>query len=147
MTEIRRLQYGGPLWRAVAQYAMECSWKAGPALARKMREGGFSGWEGVFSAFCDGEIAGYCTLAKTDCIPDVEYTPYIGFVFVGEGHRGQRISQRMIRCALEYAKAIGFDKVYLVSGEKGLYEKYGFVKLEERKDIFGRDEQIFCIEI
>ena len=147
MIEIRQVQYREPLWQAVARYAQGCSWKAGPHLARQMREGGFFDWESVFAAFCDGEIAGYCTLTKTDCIPDIACTPYIGFVFVGEAYRGRRISQMMIQSALAYAKSIGFDRVYLVSSEQGLYEKYGFVKLEERKDIFGREEQIFCIGI
>ncbi len=50
-------------------------------------------------------------------------------------------------CALAYAKTLGFDKVYLVSGEQGLYEKYGFIKLEDKKDRGGRDEQIFFINI
>ena len=143
--DVKRLQYGSPLWKTVTQYAMNCSWKAGPSLARLMRDGGFSGWESVFAMICGDDIAGFCTLAKKDCIPNVEYTPYIGYVFVGEAFRGQRISQRMICCALEYAKSIGFSKVYLVSGEQGLYEKYGFVKLEERADTWGRLEQIFYI--
>jgi hypothetical protein len=39
---------------------------------------------------------------------------------------------------------IGFPKVFLVSGEQGLYEKYGFIKIDYKKDIWGNDEQVFC---
>ena len=86
-------------------------------------------------------------MAKTDCIPGVPYSPYIGYVFVGETYRGRRLSQKLIQKALEYAKELGFTNVYLVSGEQGLYEKYGFVKIEESKDRWGREAQIFSISI
>lgn len=49
--------------------------------------------------------------------------------------------------ALAYAGELGFPRVYLVSGEKGLYEKYGFRKIDEKKDAWGNDEQIFMIEL
>jgi predicted N-acetyltransferase YhbS len=135
----------GNLWDLVIEYAENCSWRAGPFLAQAMREEKIAGWERVFVAREKEDIAGYCTLTKTDCIPNVAYTPYIGFVFVGEPYRGKRLSQRLIQRALEYAKELGFSSVYLVSGEQGLYEKYGFTKIEDAKDCWGRDEQIFVI--
>ena len=104
-------------------------------------------WERVFVAREATDIAGYCTLTRIDCIPDVTYTPYIGYMFVGEPYRGMRLSQKLTQCALEYAKNLGFSKVYLISGEQGLYEKYGFKKFEERKDLWGGNEQIFSISI
>ncbi|MDD4796760.1 MAG: GNAT family N-acetyltransferase [Eubacteriales bacterium] len=136
-----------PLWNRVMDAAGGCSWSAGPALAAQMQKGQFTGWERVFAALNDGDVAGFCTLAKTDCVDGLPYTPYIGYVFVGEPYRGKRLSQQMIAHALAYAKTAGFETVYLVSGEQGLYEKYGFIKLEERKDRFGRDQQIFRIGV
>lgn len=143
--EIRILQPGDDNWKTAADYAEACSWRAGPFLAKQMRGGDFSDWERVFAAFDGERMAGYCTLSKTDCIPDVAYTPFISFVFVGEPDRGSRLSQRLIEAALQYAKTIGFSRVYLVSGERGLYEKYGFQKREDRKDFWGNEEQIFVI--
>jgi len=90
-----------------------------------------------------GEIAGFCTLTKTDCVPDAPYTPYIGFVFVGEPFRGKRLGEKLTGAAMDYAREIGFDRVYLCSREIGLYEKYGFVKIGEMTDRKGRMEQIF----
>jgi predicted N-acetyltransferase YhbS len=145
--DIKTVEYGDDLWELVINYARNCSWVAGPFLANQMQERKFTDWERVFVATEGSQICGYCILAKTDCIPDVEYTPYIGYLFIGEAYRGHRLSEQMIRQALIYAKELGFAKVYLVSGEKGLYEKYGFVKLEEKKDLWGREEQIFCIGI
>ncbi|WP_211237342.1 hypothetical protein [Paenibacillus massiliensis] len=81
--QIESLTYSDKLWQAVAEYAQNCSWKAGGNLAKQMKEGQFSDWERVFAVFDDDHIAGYCTFAKTDCIPDVSYTPYIGFMLWG----------------------------------------------------------------
>jgi predicted N-acetyltransferase YhbS len=143
--DIKAIRFGDVLWETVINYAENCSWGAGQFLAKQMKENRFIDWERVFVATDDSRICGYCTLAKTDCIPDVDYTPYIGYMFVGEEYRGHRLSQQMIKQALEYAKTLGFTKVFIVSGEKGLYEKYGFSKIADKKDFWGRDEQIFCI--
>ncbi len=143
---IYALKYGDNLWEETARYADNCSWQAGPYLAKQMRNNVFSDWERVFVGVYEAEICCYCTLSKTDCIPDVDYSPFIGFMFVGEEHRGQRFSQRLIEFAMEYARSLGFERVYLASDEKGLYEKYGFMKIADKQDYSGRMEQIFTRE-
>lgn len=145
--EITAIKLGDDLWDGVIEYAKNCSWKAGVSLANQMQENKFSDWERVLVATEGTKVAGYCTITKTDCIPNVNYTPYIGFVFVGEEFRGKRLSELMIKTALAYAKKIGFTEVFLVSGKKGLYEKYGFIKIDDKKDYWGNNEQIFRIEI
>lgn len=140
---IQSLTDGDNGWAAVAEYAHNCSWRAGAALAEQMNECRFSDWERVFAAFDGDRIAGFCTLAKTDCIPDIVYTPYIGFVFVGEPYRGNRLSEKLILSALAYAKELGFDRVYLISDHVHLYEKYGFVKVDEKTAPWGAMETIF----
>lgn len=129
---IKKLDKCDELWNRVADYAKECSWGAGKFLAEQMYGNGFSEWERVIAAFDEENVIGYCTLAKNDCLPDVPYTPYIGYVFVDERYRGNRHSQKMIDFALGYARELGFDKVYLVSDHVNLYEKYGFVKIDEK---------------
>ena len=144
---IRMLAPGDERWDAVREYAQNCSWRAGPQLAKAMAEGGFRDYERVFAALDGERVAGYCTLAKTDCVPEAAYMPYIGYMFVGEAYRGHRVSGKLIEAALDYAKSLGFERVYLVSGEKGLYEKYGFQKLEERMASYGKPAQIFVREV
>ena len=129
---IQPLVFGDALWEAVADYADNCSWHAGKLLAEQMRAHSFQTWERVFAAVEDKQIAGYCTFTEQDCIPDVPYTPYIGFVFVGEEYRGHRLSEKMIRCAMAYAREQGFDKIYIVTDHVNLYEKFGFVKIDEK---------------
>ena len=141
--QIVALRYGDALWTQASEYARDCSWRAGKKLSQLMDINGFSDYERVFVALSKGRIAGFCTLTKTDCIPDVTYAPYIGFVFVDEQYRGNRISEKLCLSALQYAKLAGFDKVYLVSGEVNLYEKYGFVKIDERLSNWGAMQSIF----
>jgi len=44
---------------------------------------------------------------------------------------------------LPHLKGLGFDKVYLVSDHVNLYEKYGFVKIDEKEAPWGAMETIF----
>ena len=37
----------------------------------------------------------------------------------------------------------GWEKIYLMSGEIGLYEKYGFVKLGDYRTVYGSTDQLF----
>lgn len=142
--EIRLIRQGHPLWEKTIVFARNCSWRAGPFLAKRMMDNGFLAWERVIVA-ADGEnIAGYCTLSEKDELPDgYPFTPFIGFVFVDERYRGKRISEKMIGLALRYAKDLGYRTVYVMSGERGLYEKYGFMKMGDYETVYGTTDQLF----
>lgn len=128
-------------------YAYNCSWKAGKSLAKAMMNNDFKDWERVIVAFDNNEICGYCTVAKTDCIPNLIYTPYIGYLFVDEECRGNRLSQKLIVYSMKYLKSIGFDKVYLVSDHENLYEKYGFKVIDRKMSPWGSEEKIYIQEL
>lgn len=131
------------LWSRVRNYAESCSWKAGKSLANDMDNNVFKEWERVIVAFDNEKICGYCTVAKTDCIPNVCYTPYIGYMFVGEEYRGNRLSQKLIQYAMDYLKTVGFDKVHIVSDHENLYEKYGFHVIDRKIAPWGSEEKIY----
>jgi predicted N-acetyltransferase YhbS len=146
--EFRAIQKGDPLWDTTIAFAAGCSWRAGAALAAKMRANDFLPWERVFIAVEDGQIAGYCTLTEKDELPpEYGFSPFIGFVFVDERHRGQRLSEKLIGQTLRYAGTLGCQKVYIMSGEQGLYEKYGFRKLGDYRTIYGSTDQLFCMDL
>lgn len=110
-----------------------------------MRENRFADWERVFAAYENGNPVGFCTLTEKDEMPDdCAFSPFIGFVFVDEAHRGRRISEQMIKAAAAYAGKCGFTQVYLTSDERGLYEKYGFEKIAEAETIRGERTQLFA---
>ena len=146
--EILTVRCGDPLWEKIAAFADRSDWRAGPFLARKMRAGDFQEWERVIAASVCGEIVGYCTFTEQDELPShYGFAPFIGFVYVDERYRGRRFSQKMIRGALRYAEEAGFGAVYLMSGEHGLYEKYGFEKIGEYETVFGTTDQLFSVKI
>ena len=142
--EIKALVYGDELWQFVAEYANGCSWQTtGECLSTLMKRNGFSDWERVFVALENDKIAGFCAFTETSNEFVDMYTPMLGFLFVGEAYRGKRISERLCLSVLEYAKSVGFDKIYLYSDHVNLYEKYGFVKIDEKKASWGAMQSIY----
>lgn len=140
---IKTITHDDDMWSRVAEYAENCSWRAGKALARAMERNSFEDWERVIVAVDSGKICGYCTVEKTDCIKNVPYTPYISFVFVGEEYRGNRLSQELIDYACRYLRSVGFEKVYLISDHENLYEKYGFSVVDRKIAPWGEEEKIY----
>ena len=122
------------------------SWVGGAHLADMIMNNDFSEWETVFIAIADDRIIGFCTVLKEDYYPENRYSPWISNVFVDELYRGNRISERLIDSAARYAKEQGFDKVYIPSDIIGLYEKYGFRKIDALKNYEGNTDNIFMRE-
>jgi len=142
--EIKILTYNDEIWLSVANYANACSWQpTGAYLSNLMKNNKFSDWERTFIALENNNIAGFCALTKTSTSFGDTYSPYISFIFVDELYRGKRISEKLCKSAIEYAKSSGFDKVYLYSDHVNLYEKYGFIKIDEKEAHWGIMQSIF----
>ena len=135
---------GDRFWDKTKDAAGNCSWVAGPRLRELMETYEFKIWERVFIAVRDTQVIGFSTFTEVDCIPNTRYRPFIGFVFVAEAYRGNRIAFRMIDSIAAYAKSVGFQRVYVASNEKGLYEKAGFEFVERQKDHWGNPERVFA---
>lgn len=135
-------------WKETISLAKKCSWKAGSFLAEKMEKNDFLAWERVCAVCVDGIVAGYSAFVEKDELPEqYGFTPFIGFVFVDEQYRGRRLSGMMIQNINSYARKLGYEKIYIMSGEIGLYEKYGFIKLGDFKTVYGNTEQLFVRNI
>ena len=148
MEKIEVMSYGHEYWNMVINFASKCSWKAGKFLAQKMMTNDFERNEKVIIALCDDCIAGFCTLANKDEISqEYDFTPFVGFVFVDEKYRGNRLSERLVNTACDEAREEGFRTIYIMSGEVGLYEKYGFIKMGDYKTIYGTKDQLYFREL
>ena len=133
-----------PLWEKTRCFAEESAWPGGDFLAKQMRENRFLSWERVFVACDGGALCGFCSFTQYDEMPErYGYSPFIGCVYVDPSRRGNRLSEKMLLAASRYAKTLGYESVYLMSGELGLYEKYGFEKIGVYDTIFGTKEQLF----
>lgn len=135
------------LWISIADYAETCSWDACARMATFMRENKFVDWEKVFVVEENGVFMGFCALIKPKGFPGSEYNPLLKWLFVEEQYRGQRLSQKLIEAAAEYAKELGYDQIFLTTWHKGLYEKYGFVKICEKEVRDGYFEGIYVKKI
>lgn len=144
MIEIHLMTNEHKYWKETISFAGKCSWKAGPFLAKKMIENEFKEWERVCAVCVDGKLAGFCTFTERDELPEkYDFTPFIGFVFVDGQYRGRRLSELMIQDIISYARRLGYERVYIMSGETGLYEKYGFKELGDYKTIYGSYDKLF----
>ncbi len=142
------LQSTDDKWLEMADKIAQVSWRAGQSLADKMRSNHFSDWEVVMVGLAETEeIACFCTISKEDGLLDSTLTPFIGYVFVSENCRGQRVSEKLLTQAESYLKEIGFGEVHVVSGEIGLYEKYGYRALTQSETVHGAVETVFVKEL
>ena len=141
---IHIIQPTDSLWLPVAEYAGTCSWGAGERMAAAMKESGFNDCERLFVAEENGDFMGFCALTNPQNFPVIaEYNPWIRWVFVDEKYRGRRLSQKLLEAVADYAKTLGYDKVFLSTWHIGLYEKYGFVKICEKEMREGYYEGIY----
>lgn len=134
------------LWQHMITYSKQCSWKTADYLAELMQNNEFSDWERVLVAVNGDEIDGFCTLTKKDTYPKLPYSPFIGFLFVSEKARGNRLGEKLIEHGSGYLKDCGFDTVYIVSSHENLYEKFGFVKIDTLERI-NEVETVFSKEL
>ncbi len=148
MTKVYLMTREHKYWKQTIYFVENCSWKAGHFLAKKMTENEFQECERVCVICVDGKVAGFSTFTERDELSEqYDFTPFIRFVFVDEQYRGRRLSEKMIQSIISYAKEIGYEKVYIMSGEIGLYEKYGFVKIGDYETIYGSIDQLFVQSI
>lgn len=131
-------------WHDAAKEIGNVSWKAGKFLSEKMIDNQFSDWESVIiGKTFEDDLACFCVVSKEDGLVNSKVSPFISFVFVREEYRGNRLSEKLLEYAQEYLKRQMFQSVYIVSGEIGLYEKYGFKKIESCETIYGDVENLY----
>lgn len=128
-----------------------CDWSAAKFLSRLLKENKFEstlGGEGKIFLMVDGEeIVSFATLTHQDCIEDETLFPWIGFVYTAPPYRGCGYCGKVIEHACEEARNDGHNTVYLATDHIGLYEKYGFVYMENRQDVWGEDDRIYYKEL
>ena len=145
--QIKSISSNDKLRQELIDYATNCNRTAWPILAQKMKENNFLERERIFVAIENKQIIWFCTFTKEDWIPDCDYSPFVWFMFVDENYRWKRLSEQMINEVEKYARTLNFEKLYIVSDHKWLYEKYWFEKYDEKVDELGRRETIFFREI
>ena len=127
MIDLQKVDKGTPLANDLLNFVKNFSWlDVKEHTVRMLENWEFEEWETPFAAILNGQIIGMVTIMKSDYYPLPEIFPWISTLFVSENHRGNRISEKLIDFANQYAKNIGFEKTYIPTEYIGLYEKYGY---------------------
>lgn len=88
-------------------------------------------------------IVSFATLTYQDCIRDESMFPWIGFLFTYRDYRGNRYSEKLLKHVEKEAKSENHSVIYLGTDHIGLYEKYGYIYSETRKDYWNNDTRIY----
>jgi predicted acetyltransferase len=128
----------------------KCNWRDAMFLSNLLTENTFHEILGIGNLYLlidYDQLLCFGTLTEKDYIEDKGLHPWIGFIFTQPTHRGHRYSQKIINQMLSDAVIQGYSYVYLATEHIGLYEKYGFSYLENRKDKWGINNRIYFKKI
>lgn len=89
------------------------------------------------------ELMAYAILAQKDDIQDTSLTPWIGYVYTYPAYRGQKLAQKLLTYCEDQAKAQGNKAIYIATGHKGLYERYGYEFLDSMLDMHGHLSRVY----
>lgn len=123
-------------------------WSAAKFLAVLLREDRFfemlGGWGDIYFLLDGENIVSFATLTGQDSVRDETLVPWSGFVYTAPEYRGHRYSEQLL-CHIESVAAQkGYRKLYISTDHIGLYEKYGYIYLENRPDYWGGDTRVLC---
>ncbi len=126
-----------------------CEWRAAGYLAQLLEENKLRETfqcEALY-LLIDGErLAAFLTLAHKDCV-DAPYGPWAGFVHTAPEYRGRRLAGLLMDHASQAARQQGAQRLYVNTDHVGLYEKYGFTYLENRRTTYGEECRIYVREL
>ena len=120
-------------------------WRAAWFLVELLTKGTFHDTLGEGELYLltdENKLMAFVTMTRRDCIVDDNLFPWIGFVYTFPESRGNRYSELLINNCADIAKKKGFEKLWIATDHDGLYEKYGFVYLENRIDCWGEDSKV-----
>lgn len=120
-------------------------WRAARLLEKLLAEGTFHEvlGRGTLYLLTDGDaLVSFLTLAERDCIDAPALRPWIGFVHTAPEYRGRRCAGVLLEHAVKVAGQHGAAQVYICTDHLGLYEKYGFIYMENRVSIYGEDSRV-----
>ena len=126
-------------------------WRAAKYLATLLKENRLQttlgGWAKLYLLVDGNAIVSIVVLSAQDCIDDPNIMPWLGFFHTAPQYRGKRHGKKLIDYVCEVAREEGYKTIYLATDHVGLYEKYGFVYLENRIDVYGENSRVYKRDI
>lgn len=97
----------------------------------------------TFVALVGEEPAGTVSLWMNDLRCRQDLYPWMASLYVREGSRGCGIGTLLQAHAVEEAKRLGYNDLYLFTEHKGYYEKFGWTFVEEAPKMNGEYTRIY----
>ncbi|MBR0144593.1 MAG: GNAT family N-acetyltransferase [Clostridia bacterium] len=141
---IQKVEKGSELADELLSFLENCSWaEVKEHMAGLVKNWEFTDWETMFAAKAEGRIIGMASVMKEDYYPLPGITPWVSSLFVSEEYRGFRVGGKLIDCANEYLRKLGFRKSFIPSNHAGLYERYGYSYVKDITNYGGRDDHLY----
>ena len=148
LLKIQKVDQGTEMAGRLIDFVANFSWEeVKEHTLRVLQNWEFAEWETPFAATINGRVVGMVTIMKSDYYPLPEIYPWVSTLFVSEEYRGQRISERLIDYANQYAKDLGFDKTYIPTAHIGLYEKYGYCYVRDIVNYGGETDRLYAKDL
>ncbi|GIP08214.1 N-acetyltransferase [Paenibacillus macerans] len=90
-------------------------------------------------------IIGTYALLRNDLISRQDIFPWLACLYVKPEFRGQNMGAKLLQHALQEARSLGHDNLYLCTDLEGYYEKFGWIHLTNGYIFNGVETKIYSI--
>ncbi len=94
----------------------------------------------LFMSVEGNKLISFATLTKKDCVDCPERYPWIGFVYTFPPYRYKGYCRHLLDYICEQARQCGYENIWVATDHADLYEHFGFVYVENLKDVLDDDE-------
>jgi len=106
------------------------------------------GWVGIHEKeVVSGKVYGWEGSVKKEEVFAEDLSPWITPLLVHPDERGHQYGKLLLEYARKQAGLLGFERVYLTTGEIGFYEKYGFREVGLTLFSWGRPTKVYEADI
>lgn len=102
----------------------------------------------VLAATASGSLLGSVNVMAREMTTRPHLTPWLGQLFVRQGHRAGGVGTRLVEAAISYAGNLGYGELFLFTSGSlpAYYRKRGWVDVEE-VDYLGKQRTIMRFDI
>ena len=129
------------IWDNYQQQVNHFEWAGAKFIAKKMvKQMGNN--ERVVIALDEDQVVGVGVLVDQD-IAAIPESPYFSTLYVLPTYRSQNIASHIVKLALNEARVLGYQEIYVMTQLKDFYEKLGFQYQKMITDFMDRQMKLY----
>ena len=97
----------------------------------------------MYIAKQNDEMVGFVSIWNNDLKARQDLSPWLATLFVKESYRGQGIGTLLQKKCIQVAKALGYERLYLITDLENYYEKSDWVLLDIAPSSPGHTTRIY----